>query len=335
MVNDISRVLVETVVKKTLKDLKDSPERSTRNLVETALNFSEGRFQHEFFSMADTMLKNEQSPYYALIRDAVAHVDSDRMLNFGMNLGYNSCTYGAKKIRKNEGVCGYNIPWAIYLNMDEERLMSDIESYDNVISQGNDLGIYTWMMYMHDHLEEVLPLIRKHTDCAFILFCEPSEITPTFLDCVADINHLMLVPRYDETSEDVYLALRKRKLLYSLFYVYQESDVEYITSGELFENTSGLHPLLTAVIPDISCTEKDTESIYRAVVNFRNNQVYQTVAWDIYGDNNFIDGIISDDSCYVRFCADGSLYTGSGESPGLNVFEDDLTDILKTAFSKP
>ncbi|MCD8363619.1 MAG: hypothetical protein LUC98_11820 [Lachnospiraceae bacterium] len=64
MKSDMSRILIETLVKNTLKDLRDSPERSVRNLVHMALKFSEGRFQHEFFEVAGTMLENEQSSYY-------------------------------------------------------------------------------------------------------------------------------------------------------------------------------------------------------------------------------------------------------------------------------
>ena len=45
MGNDISRILIETVIRKALRDVKDSPERSTRNLVDMALHFSSGPFQ--------------------------------------------------------------------------------------------------------------------------------------------------------------------------------------------------------------------------------------------------------------------------------------------------
>ena len=92
MGNDTSRILIETIVRKTLREIKASPGRSTRNLIDMALNFSEGRFQRNFFEAAQTMLTNEKSPYYELIRDTVAHVDCERLLRFGMNVGYHGCT---------------------------------------------------------------------------------------------------------------------------------------------------------------------------------------------------------------------------------------------------
>ena len=58
MARDISRVLIETVVRKMLREAKDSPERSIRNLVDMALYFSDGRIQRNFFTVAQEMLRN-------------------------------------------------------------------------------------------------------------------------------------------------------------------------------------------------------------------------------------------------------------------------------------
>lgn len=63
MENSMSRFITGSVVKRTLKDIKDNPERSIRNLVDMALQFSGGRFQQDFFTTAQTMLQNENSAY--------------------------------------------------------------------------------------------------------------------------------------------------------------------------------------------------------------------------------------------------------------------------------
>ena len=65
MENSMSRILIETTVRQTLKGLKEDPKRSIRNLVDMALHFSEGRFQSRFFQTARTMLEHEESAYYA------------------------------------------------------------------------------------------------------------------------------------------------------------------------------------------------------------------------------------------------------------------------------
>lgn len=85
MEKSTSCIIIETVVKKTLREIKDSPERSIRNLVDMALLFSDGRFQRNFFEVAQTMLQNEHSPYYGLIEDTIAHVNSERLFQFGIH----------------------------------------------------------------------------------------------------------------------------------------------------------------------------------------------------------------------------------------------------------
>ena len=90
MENSLSRILIETTVRQTLKGLQEDPKRSIRNLVDMALQFSEGRFQNRFFETAQTMLKNEGSAYYALVQDATSHIETEHLVTFGMNLGYNS-----------------------------------------------------------------------------------------------------------------------------------------------------------------------------------------------------------------------------------------------------
>ena len=99
MARDISRVLIETVVRKMLREAKDSPERSIRNLVDMALYFSDGRIQRNFFTVAQEMLRNERSAYYPLLRDVLANVDEDRLLDFGMVMGYQGFVRGSKAIR--------------------------------------------------------------------------------------------------------------------------------------------------------------------------------------------------------------------------------------------
>ena len=82
MARDISRTLIETVVRKMLREAKDAPERSIRNLVDMALYFSDGRYQRSFFTVAQEMLRNERSAYYPLLRDVLAKTPAARRLFF-------------------------------------------------------------------------------------------------------------------------------------------------------------------------------------------------------------------------------------------------------------
>ncbi|MGN0971845.1 MAG: hypothetical protein ACI4OY_07810, partial [Aristaeellaceae bacterium] len=100
MTRSVSYVLIETIVRRALREVESHPRRGSRNLVDMALNFCPGHFQQRFFQNAQHLLRNERSAFYPLIQDTAVHVEHERLLDFGMALGYNSCTLGAKKIRE-------------------------------------------------------------------------------------------------------------------------------------------------------------------------------------------------------------------------------------------
>lgn len=125
MKKDMTRVLVESTVRRTLKNIEESPHRETRNLVDLGLQFSSGRFQTRLLRQAQTMLQNQRSAYYDLVRRIVTTVDHDVIATFGVNLGYNSCTKGARQIREIEAERGCNIPWALNLVVNAEKLAAE------------------------------------------------------------------------------------------------------------------------------------------------------------------------------------------------------------------
>ena len=49
---DLTRVLVESTVRRTLKEMEGSPKRAVRNLVDLGLQFSSGRFQTRLLATA-------------------------------------------------------------------------------------------------------------------------------------------------------------------------------------------------------------------------------------------------------------------------------------------
>ncbi|MCD8068220.1 MAG: hypothetical protein LUE87_04925, partial [Lachnospiraceae bacterium] len=331
MTNNITRILTETVVKNTLKEIEDSPERSIRKLVDMALNFSEGRFRTDFFTIARGMLENEDSPYYDLIRDVLTHVDHERILRFGMNLGFNSCTEGAKRIRRNEETMGFNIPWCVFLHLDQKRILENPGQYSRVFSQGEDLGIYTWILEADGPLAEILPLMKEHGDSAFVLVCGPESVTEDFLDSASQVSHMMPAVLYDEERAEVFDLLRERKLLYAACQFYGDQDAEDILNGDLFYSAEQTHAALTALLPAKECTAVTRTRVAKYVERARNEQLFRTIPWEAWYDNCRVDAIISGDACFVDFDAQGDLY-GLRSCPGeasLNVFRNDLAQILR------
>ena len=82
MENSVNRIMVNTIVKKAIHDLKADPERTVRNLIDMALKFADTRFQQQFYSGAQSLLTNEKSAYYDLVKDTITQVNEETLLTF-------------------------------------------------------------------------------------------------------------------------------------------------------------------------------------------------------------------------------------------------------------
>lgn len=336
MEQETSRILIETMVRKTLREIEHSPERSIRNLIDMALHFSTGRFQQNFFRIAQTMLKNEKSAYYSLIRDIVSHTEREHLVTFGMNLGYNSCTKGARMIRQIEATQGFNVPWSITLEIESAVFRAQLGRYHALIAQGEQLGIHTWILFAQDIPRELMFLIESHPDSSFILFCDPLDLNTPVLEYAAELHNLMLAVRYGTGVAEACTLLRATRLLYAVYYPYNAADESFLTSGELFHVIEPMHPAFTALLPDLDCPITTCHTVYQAITHAREQQVYQTIPFELFLDCSRIDGIISDDACAVGFDRHGMLYTHHTRrtEPHFNLFQNDLRTILQKAFPK-
>lgn len=332
MKNNISRIITETIVRRALKDIEDSPKRSTRNLVDMALNFSSGKFQQLFFHAVQIMLEDESSVYYDLVHDIVTHADNERLITFGMNLGYNGCTIGSRKIRSLYETEQINVPWLVTLHIDTDCYPVNQYQYRRAVTQGEEMGIFNWQIFVPSNPDAILPLVSEHPDSAFILFCEPDKITAEFLDDCTELNNLMLCIHYKEDASDLFSSMRDMGLLYSAYYIYCPEDLEAIENGDLFYSILQEHPLFTALMANPDCPLPVQKQVYDIIKKLRDSQCLQTVPWEITQDCIFINEMISGKSYTVTADSRGEIYLNLPEyrHTDQNLFSHDL----KTVFQK-
>lgn len=321
----MSRVLVETVVRKALKDLKKDPERSIRKLIDLALEVAGGPFQQEFLQAAQGMLEHEDSPYYELVRDVISYARQEQLFRLGMNLGYNSCTDGARRIRENQRQMGIQIPWCVGFQLDEsspERLAQ----YQAAVKEGEGLGIYAWMLST-EHPAQALPLVEANPNSAFFLFCRPESITVQVADQMGGSDNLLPVIQVEEGAEVACALLRDRGIVYSAYTFYGQEALPAILDGRLFSAcASQLRPLLTALVPRRGCPQQTRAQVWQQTRQARGDQLYQTLPWEMEGDTGNVARRISGQTCPV-------LFDSRGESvlppDGPNLFQSGLLSVLK------
>ena len=333
MTDSMNRIMVRTIVKKAIRDLKTDPERTTRNLIDMALNFADSRFQKQFYSSAQSLLANEKSGYYALVKDTLTQVNEESLLTFGMNVGYNGLYEGSKMIRKAESEEGYNVPWTISMTITEGKVF---DQHHRAIEQGEALGIHTWQLFSNHGIFECVAMAERHPESAFVIFCDSGEIDWSVLDYADDIRNIAIMVPFDKDADVVCDMLRVSGILYGLYDTYTENDLEVIESGELMHDMEQLHPAFSILKPQFPCQKELRSRVYNWVTKARMEQEYKTIPWELYGDMLLVDEVISDDSCWVGFDEYGQLHTQDGinRTYGLNIFVNDLPEVLKRAFPK-
>lgn len=333
MAESMNRIMVRTIVKKAIRDIKTDPERTTRNLIDMALNFADSRFQQQFYSSAQSLLANEKSGYYALVKDTLTQVNEDSLLTFGMNVGYNGLYEGSKRIRQAEAEKGYNVPWTISMTITEGKVF---DHHHRAIEQGEALGIHTWQLFSNHGIFECMAMAAQHPESAFVIFCDSAEISCNVLDYVDDIRNIAIMVPFDKNADVICDMLRRSGILYGLYDTYTEKDLEVIESGELLHNMEQLHPAFCILKPQFPCQKELGGRIYSWITKARMEQEFHTIPWELYGDMLLVDEVISDDPYWVGFDEYGQLHTQDGidRTNGLNIFVNDLPEVLRRAFPK-
>ncbi len=333
MESSVNRIMVNTIVKRAIHELRSDPERTVRNLVDMALQFADSRFQQEFYSGAQRLLTNENSGYYGLVKDTITQVNEETLLTVGMNLGYNGLYEGAGKIRNAEAKEGYNIPWTVALTIAEGKVF---DKHHRTIEQGEKMGIHCWHLFSESGIYECMTVAEQHPDSAFAVFCHSNEISRDLLDHADHIRNMTIVVSFDKDADAACHMLRASGLLYGVCHTYSEKDLPVIESGELLHDMEQLHPTFSVLKPKLPCRQELRERVYGWVTKARLDQEFKTIPWELYADTLLVDGIISENPCWVGFDEHGQLHTEKGidRTHGLNIFVSDLPAVLKRAFPK-
>lgn len=331
----LSRILVETTVKSALKDIRINPERGIRNLVDKALQYSTSPCQHQFFSTVQSMLQNEHSAYYGLIRDIITHTDTEHLYTFGMNLGYNACIFGARHIRSNEHALHCTIPWALVLQINEQQFSHTQKHYQTLIEDGEALGIHAWLLFVEGSPQPLLRLASQHPDSAFFFFCEPSALTDDFIAKAVTCRNLMLVFHHTGDHSLLVQAIRRRGLLYAVWYSYSDNDVSAIINGGLFQYTQTFSPFFTLLIPSPNCSPDNRQRVQQIIPTIRSQQRFRTLPMEIHCDNRQISHAITTTTCPIYFDHKGALHHFNNHThlSNHNIFQQTLSDILINACS--
>ena len=146
----ITRLMIDAAVDRGIKEMAEDPKRAVRKLADMGKQFSTGRFQSQTFDIIQTLLENDDSPYYALIERVLQNTDHRVLKRFGINMGYGSWTWGARAIRRVSEQKGYQIPWLIIFHYHPSATGGpgvDAGTIRRIVGEALPLGINTFAVF--------------------------------------------------------------------------------------------------------------------------------------------------------------------------------------------
>lgn len=323
--------LLQTTISRSLRDINDGPKRAIRNLVELGENFSVGRSQLDFFKTIHSMLKSENSAYYTLWETLTRETDHDSLKTFGINVGYNGCTTGVKALRElsKKHCCG--IPSVLTVMYDGSKM--DKNGVDNIVRQGETLGIFTYIISHHGgELEALAPVFGGHSDSGFVILANGSSLCDQTVFSLTKHKNVMLSVSADESSfEEVCKGLRAQHILFCVHTKYDDVKSDEILSGSWVEKVEPFVSTLALLIPDDEVSESTIAKVGAFAYSCRMEMRYPLILMDYRLDVAEMNRAISRNKCSATFDTDGQLITESGKTLDacLNIVNCSLLEIFR------
>ncbi len=336
MENQLTHTIIKLAVENGIRYIQDNPKRGVRNLLDLGEYFASGRFQKSFFELVHQMLTNENSRYYIIIENLVKNINHETLTNIGINIGYNSFTYGANIIRENENKYGINIPWLLTFDFKEiknDHLTADEISH--IIKCGKGFGIYSYMFFIekNDILMDLYPVMVNNDDSAFIIVISPSIINEEFTKKISNIHNLCLLVSIDDINKsdrNNISLLRKYKCLFGGCFYYDNSNYINVINDRIPSKVLSIDSNLLIMIRKPNCSEKIIKNTYDYIYKSRFNLNNPVFMMDFYGDIKLINEIISDKSCFLAIDNVGQICNYNLENKTkYNIHTSSLKDIFK------
>ena len=282
---------------------------SVRKLCDLGRQFSRGRFQNQIFAIFQDLLRNDESPYYQAIDFLLRSNDPEALRQFGINIGYNSFTYGAQILRQKQKELSFAVPWVVKLRLDS-RIPDTYDSsfFASVVRTGLTYGIYSYQLRSMDHhedMESYLAVIQSHPECAFLWFLSDTPLTEKQQKLLLSCPNLMVsLPIDAPSTASMAKALRHQKTLFGMHKVYQDADAAaYLLSFDhLYSQME--QSVFFFLVADDSCSKESIRAVSDVVQQYRFTPIQPFFPIEVQEDSRKIEQIITANPAYLLLLPD-------------------------------
>ncbi len=329
---------IRAAIEGGLHNLEKDPERGVRNMIDLGKYFSRTHRQRSFFQMAQRLLGRKRSQYMQLLKRTIAEVEHETLKTIGINMGYYSWSQGAKTIREIESRHGFNVPWSIVMDMstgDEDSLTLD--EINKIIFDAHELGTHCFWIAMSSNEEEIIntfDTFGAFKDNTFFVLLKSDLVTPKVASAALKQHNIAICLRdIDTTSESVKSAaktLHDARLLYGLYYLYDDSNADDIISGHVQSDADEYHSQFALLIASKSCSEECLAKVQAYASGEKATPERPSFMVDFFADLAAVDKIISSTQCFIAIDRCGNIASSLWAQPGdINLRTCKLTDALE------
>ena len=145
-------------------------------------------------------------------------------------------------------------------------------------------------------------------------------------------QHNIAVCVRDTADQDVRAAaeiLHEMRLLFGLYYMYDDANADEITSGHVQSDVDNYRGQFALFIPSATCMDECRAKVQAYASGEKVTPEKPPFMVDFYADLAAVDAIISSQSCYIEIDAHGNVASAPWAQPcGVNIRTHTLADAL-------
>lgn len=270
------RQTINIAISKAMEDMKSNMGRSIRQLIDLGSLFSKSENQKWFFNTAKKAISNPKNPYNSLVARMISDVNNETIKKVGLNLGYNSLTYGANKLRKSQESMKCTIPWLLLFDIAESCSVF-FHQIKDLIREGLEMGIYSYVFCLHE-ADDLIPLCeiaKQFDECLFIFKALPECITDQNAQSLGEVHNAAVSIHVEDCNINggcyinAFRILKQNRCFYGFHLNYKEDNIEIVATPEYIRSAIELGNLFGIYQADAGVPEERRDAVYTFVCNER------------------------------------------------------------------
>lgn len=266
--DNITRSLVDKTIDSVIGYVGKERQQGLLKLTDMAQKLMGDKFQESTFDFARKLISDPDSKYMKYAYSMIDELDCNVVKTHILNIGYQSAFYGYSKTVEFKKENGFNIPWIISIDPTSacnmhckscwsaeygHKVSLSFDELDSVITQGEELGIYLYMMTGGEPLvrkDDIVKLAEKHGKCMFYAFTNGSLVDDALCEQMRKLSNISLaisIEGFEEQNDfrrgegsfkkavNAMQLLKKYGLLCGTSVCYTSKNYKTVTSDEFFD----------------------------------------------------------------------------------------------------